>query len=113
MEKRIYLGNAFSLSMLNSNDDEINVSVKEVKLQEVKDVLKNNLFTSAVGHQSTAEILTELLEIPVDMNRINVKLEKGNTLYVFQLLARLPEGKVLTADEIKTLPHKFFRVTVK
>ncbi len=114
MEKRIYLGNAFSLSMLNTDTDkEINVSVREVELEEVKNVLKSNSFESAVGHQSTAEILSSLLELEIPVNRVNIQLSDRDVLYVFQMLMRLPEGKVLSAEEIKALPYKFVKVTIK
>jgi hypothetical protein len=115
MANKIYLSNAFSLSMLSpisSNNDGINLLVKEVPLEEVKETLKNNSFVSAIGHQATAEILSTLLEAPVPMNRVGISLEKGNVLYVFQLLTRLQEGQVLSVNEIQNLPYKFFRVEI-
>jgi hypothetical protein len=104
-----FLSNAFSLSMLNL--PEANLVVKEIPAEEVKRDLKDG-FTSAVGHQSTAEILSTLLEISVATNRVSISLKKGDVLYVFQLLTRLQEGQVLSADEIKNLPYKFFRVEI-
>lgn len=104
-----FIANAFSLSMLNST--ETNLVVKEVPVEEVKKDLKDS-FTSAVGHQATAEILSALLEMNVPANRISLSLNKGDVLYVFQLLTRLQEGQVLSADEIKNLPYKFFRVEI-
>jgi hypothetical protein len=104
-----FIANAFSLSMLSSA--ETNLSVKEVSVEEVKKDLKDG-FTSAVGHQSTAEILSALLEMNVPTNRISLSLNKGDVLYVFQLLTRLQEGQILSADEIKSLPYKFFRVEI-
>ena len=58
---------------------------------------------SAIGHQATADALEEILGEPIPMNRIQVKLEKGDVALVFRLKTRLPEGKVLTADELKAL----------
>jgi hypothetical protein len=107
-----FLSNAFSLSMLPLSSKEVNLSVKEIPVEEVKKDLKDGSFTSAVGHQSTAEILSTLLEIPVATNRVSISLNKGDVLYVFQLLTRLQEGQVLSADEIKSLPYKFFRVEI-
>jgi D-ribose pyranose/furanose isomerase RbsD len=96
----------------NLDKKEVNLSVKEVPAEEVKETLKNNSFTSAVGHQTTSEVLSTLLEIPISTNRISVSLEKGDVLYVFQLLKRIEEGKILSADEIKSLPYKFFKVEI-
>ena len=51
--------------------------------------------TSAVGHQDTANVLG------VQMNRINVHLDKGDVAYIAQLQGgRLPEGAT-------TLPEGF------
>jgi len=105
----VYLGNAFSLNMLNAS--EVQLKVSEISLQEAKNILSGG-FISAVGHQATADILSKLLDIPVLFNRIEVKLQKGDVLIVFQLLKRLEEGKVLTEEEIKSLPYKIMKVEV-
>jgi hypothetical protein len=111
MANKIYLSNAFSLSMLSSFS-EVNLLIREVTAEDVKEVLKKVSFDSAVGHQSTAEILSTLLETNVAANRISISLEKGDVLYVFQLLTRLPEGQVLSSEEIKALPFKFYKVEI-
>ncbi|MGC8647172.1 MAG: STIV orfB116 family protein, partial [Thermoplasmata archaeon] len=56
-------------------------------------------FTSAIGHQATAEALTLLLGIPVPVNRVQVFLEPGDSLLAFSLRERLPEGKIITNVE--------------
>jgi len=86
------------------------VRVKETTLEHVKTLLNEKEFISAVGHQSTADILTKLLEINVPVNRTAIKLAENDKLIVFQLMARLEEGRVLTADEVLRLPFKFFLV---
>jgi hypothetical protein len=109
-----FISNAFSLSMISnsSSSEEVVIRVKEVTLEEVKNDLYLSNFISAVGHQSTAEVLTTLLEIPISVNRITISLKKGDVLYVFQLLARLPEGQILKTEEIKALPYKFYKVEI-
>lgn len=62
---------------------------------------------SAVGHQSTAEIMTELLHTKVDMNRIEYKAEVGDVAVVFKLRGRPPEGKILTREEIEAIGYDF------
>ena len=42
-----------------------------------------------------------------------VKMKEGDMAIVFQLLQRLPEGKVLTEEEIKQLPSAWFMVIVR
>ena len=92
----MYLCNAFSLQMLGEFPTNI-------KIQEVEKLPEG--LTSAIGHQDTANVLG------VPMNRINVRLSKGDTIYVAQLVGgRLPEGST-------TLPEgfsfKFLKVEIQ
>ena len=106
----IFVSNAFSLSMLTS--DEATIKVRKVSTEEVKNLLKEEEFTSAVGHSSTADVMSKLLNVSVPVNRIQIKLQKGDTLIVFQLMKRLEEGKILSEEEIKQLPYTWFVVQV-
>jgi len=103
----VILSNAFSLGMLSTQDSIIRV--KEINLEDVKTLL-NADFMSVVGHQSTADILTKLLKINVPVNRASVKLTEKDKLIVFQILTRLEEGRVLTENEVLSLPTKFYLV---
>jgi len=106
MQHKVYLSNAFSLSMLNLNNPApARLFVRPVGLEGVKSLLELG-FESAVGHQSTAEILTKLLSIEVPTNRVTIKLEVGDTLIVFQLGIRLQEGQVLSKEEVLDLYNK-------
>lgn len=78
----------------------------QISVEEAKKMLENG-FTSAVGHQSTAELLTSIFEILIPMNRISIKMNIGDRAIIFRLLTRLEEGKVLTTKEIKELPYEF------
>lgn len=98
MQNKVYLSNAFSLSMLQMDPANVLI-IRPIDLDTVRDLLKRG-FESAVGHQSTAEILTLLLGLEVKMNRIAIKLEAGDILVVFQLSIRLQEGKVLSSEEV-------------
>lgn len=91
----MYLLNAFSLQML----DKLPTTVRIQQVESLPEGL-----TSAIGHADTAAVLG------VPMNRINVKLQPGDTAYVAQLMGgRLPEGST-------TLPEgfsfKFIKVEV-
>jgi len=108
---KIYLTNAFSLSMLTENKQQYLIEVKEVGVSEVKEILRNG-FISAVGHEPTAQLLSEMLGIEVVPNRIQVKLEKGDILVIYQLLQRLPEGRIMSKEELKAVPHKWYRLTL-
>jgi hypothetical protein len=62
---------------------------------------------SAIGHASTAEILTGLLNRPVDVNRIEFRQEPGDVAVVFKMRGRPPEGKILSSEEIESIGYDF------
>ena len=68
-------------------------------------------YTSAVGHESTAEIMSELLKVDVSVNRIQVKPVPGDQMLCFKLLKRAPEGVILSRKEINELGHEFVLMT--
>jgi len=113
----IYLCNSFTLSMLSPSLLEGGVLVKAspISLGEVKALLQEG-FVSAVGHESTARVLSSLLGTDVPFNRVQISVEEGDVIISFQFLVRLPEGKVLGDDEVLALYNegkiKFFRVEV-
>ena len=74
----------------------------KISVEEAKSLLSGG-FTSAVGHKSTAEVLSSILGVNIPENRIAISLEKGDIAVVFRLGVRLPEGKVLSAEELKEL----------
>jgi len=68
-------------------------------------------FVSAVGHPATAEFLSKLLGVPVPTNRITAHMQPGDRALVLRLIERLPEGMVLTAEEMQTLPFELSLLT--
>jgi len=104
----IYIANAFSLSMLTPP---VTVKVTEVGAEDVKRLLING-FTSAIGHESTAKIISVQLGVQVPVNRVAIKLTSSDILVVYQLLTRIPEGKILTEDEIKQVQANWYVVSV-
>jgi hypothetical protein len=100
----LYLVNAFSITML-SLFDEININVKKVTLEEVQTLLKEG-FVSVIGHEGTAQLFGQLLELPVQPNRQFLQLKKGDIVVVGSLNCRLPEGKVLDFAELEQYRDK-------
>lgn len=95
MEK--YLGNAFSLQMLDISQPSM-VKITPLGKEDFKKELKGG-FISAVGHADTAAVLADELDLQVEANRIFVSLEKGDVLLVAQLTGgRLPEGTTTLPD---------------
>ena len=90
----VYLGNAFSLQMVNM--EAYSLHVEEVAPADVPQEA-----VSCIGHSDTAHVVSHLLGREVPCQRISVSLHQGDVLYVAQLVGgRLPEGSV-------TLPEGF------
>lgn len=69
--------------------------------------LASQAFTSAVGHQGTADLLSVLLEKEIPMNRVGIQMEPGDEALIFRVKTRLPEGVVLSKEEIAKLDYEF------
>lgn len=65
------------------------------------------LNTSIIGHDATAKVMTALLGVDVPVNRQMFSQQVGQQALVFKLNGRLPEGKVLTVDEIEAIGFEF------
>lgn len=86
----LYISNAFSTKMLDAPQT---VKFEMVDVNEFNEIKKTAI--SAVGHQDTANVLG------VEMNRISLKLQKNDVLYIAELQGgRLPKG-------VTTLPEDF------
>lgn len=69
-------------------------------------VLENEL-DSAIGHDATSKVMTALLGVEVPVNRQMFCQQPGQKALVFKLNGRLPEGKILTVEEIQEIGYKF------
>lgn len=83
----------------------------DITLDEAKNLVHNNDILSAVGHKSTADILTTLLQKEIPANRIEYAQNINEKALVFKLNGRPEEGKILTADEIQEIGYKFQLLT--
>ena len=77
-----------------------------ITLEEAKRLIKETGFTSAIGHESTAKFMSEILGVPIPMNRISVRMRSGDTDLIFRLTDRLPEGKILTVEEMQSVKYE-------
>lgn len=67
---------------------------------------------SAIGHESTAQVMTELLGFDVPVNRQQFQQQPGQLALVFKLKGRPPEGKILSSDEIEAIGYEFKLMTL-
>jgi hypothetical protein len=107
---KTYIGNAFSLNMVSGDT-----------MFKVKDVSPDSVpadAVSCIGHESTAKVVSQLLDREIPMSRNAVSLEQGDCIYVVTLYTqdgkpyRAPEGVILGADGLAQLRVLIKRVTV-
>ncbi|SCY90664.1 YddF family protein [Alkaliphilus peptidifermentans] len=79
--------------------------VKDIGVNEAKSYIKDNGYISAIGHEATAEIMSELFKIHIPMNRIQFYQEVGQLAIVFKLNNRPPEGAILNRGEIEDIGY--------
>lgn len=87
-------------------------SYKEINLEEVKKIVADcDCVESALGHQSTVDVVNSLLndslKEPLEMNRIQYAQQTGDVALIFKLNGRAPEGVILTQEEIEDMGYSF------
>lgn len=84
-------------------------SLTDISLEAACELMSDNIgnLDSAIGHQSTAEIMTTLLGVEVPVNRQMFAQEVGQQALVFKLNGRPQEGKILSTEEIAAIGYKF------
>lgn len=90
------------------------VQYKVIKISEdtAFGILDEDGFTSVLGHQGTVDALKEIfpgLKGSIFLNRVEIK--EPTDQVVFKLKGRLPEGKILSLDEIKAVGYEFWSVS--
>jgi hypothetical protein len=86
---------------------------KTITMEEAMQFIEGKKFESAIGFESTAEVLSALLKTEVKYNRIQIKLQDGDQCLVFRLKDRIEEGKFYSAEELLKLNKEFGIITKK
>lgn len=81
--------------------------IEDIDINSAKSYIIQNGFVSAIGHEATAEIISEVLGFDIKMNRIQFHQEIGQLAVVFKLNERPPEGEVLNREEIERIGYSF------
>lgn len=68
--------------------------------------LASDGFVSAIGHEGAAALLSQLLDQSVQMNRKRIRLHPGDRALVLRLDQRLPEGRILSYQELSQMPFE-------
>ncbi len=110
MKKTIYLTNSFSTNMLKATNIVVfkKMSLKKT-IKFLNEEKENANIISAIGHEGTAKLLSNLLGFEVPTDRKNSYFsKKSDYLLIFTFGARLPEGKVLSQKELKNYKLRIF-----
>lgn len=81
--------------------------VRTIKLEEAQNLAQSNELDSAVGHDTTAQIMSDLLGVEVETCRQQFSQEIGQMALVFKLKGRPPEGVILSRQEIEAMGYEF------
>jgi hypothetical protein len=68
-------------------------------------------WVSAVGHESTARLMSEVLDIGIPVNREAINPMPGDKLFCFKLKGRAPEGVVLDREQVETMGYEWLVMT--
>ncbi|MBX0310207.1 MAG: DUF1874 domain-containing protein [Sulfurihydrogenibium sp.] len=80
------------------------IRIKRIDVNQARQLVNQNQFISAIGHDSTAKLLSMLLGIDIPVNRIQVEMTSGDIGLHFVLKKRLPEGHVIkTIQELEEI----------
>ena len=101
----LYVLNTLIVPVNFSQHSQVTVTFRRVTVEEAKAILSSQSFTSAVGHEGTAQLLSKLLGVHIPYNRQTIYMQPGDQCLHFFLSTRLPEGRVLSEDELKTLDY--------
>lgn len=82
-----------------------NYRMQVIDTETAKRLIQLHGYTSAIGHEGTADVLSELLGVEVSMNRIKSTQRPGQLAVCLQLRDRQPEGVILTADVVKRIGY--------
>jgi hypothetical protein len=104
-ENMLYVLNTLVLPVDFEAKRQYEIYLERIDIELARKMLSEKEFISAVGHEATAKLLTEMLGIEIPFNRIAVKLRPGDMCLHFVLRTRLPEGKVLSEKELKKLEY--------
>jgi hypothetical protein len=97
-ETKMKLANAFSISMLPLEGV---VVFDKLKQEEAISYLHRDM-ESYIGHQDTANLLSNILGLEVPVNRASLTIFPGEDIVIAQYIGpRLPEGTTVLPDDAK------------
>lgn len=82
----------------------------KITLKEVIAYMSLLNYDSYIGHQSTADVLSTITKKQIIMNRSQFFQKVGQTAIIFKLQERVPEGVILSIEEIEKIGYDFYEL---
>jgi hypothetical protein len=79
----------FLNAVVTSSKTPMTLKTRPTSLEEVKELVRNREIASYIGHEATAQLLSQLLNINVPMNRAMYDPKPGDVAIVVRLRKRL------------------------
>lgn len=102
----IYILNSFSVPVNYDEVSSVLLKIERVSVDEARSFLRDKEFQSAIGHESTARLLSELLGVKILPNRVSIHMHKHDIGIHFVIARRLKEGEIISYEELSK--EKFF-----
>jgi hypothetical protein len=71
--------------------------------EEAKSILSAG-FISAIGHESTARVMSDIIGVEIPHNRITIRMESGDKAVALWLLNRPGEAEVYSREDLAAVP---------
>ncbi|MEM3415153.1 MAG: DUF1874 domain-containing protein [Thermoproteota archaeon] len=106
----IYILNTLIVPVNFDEEKEVKIVLVKMTVGRAKTFLrfakeKDVPIVSAVGHEATAKLLSKLLGTEISCERKNIYMKPGDIGIHFFLKQRLPEGKILSEEELQKLDY--------
>lgn len=80
------------------------VTFERITIDEAREILSKG-FISVIDHEGTAQVLSHILDMEVQVNKINIYMNENDEGIHFVLKEGLSEGKILSAEELVQLDY--------
>lgn len=78
--------------------------LSDISVERAREILADGNFISAIGHESTAQIISTVLGMEVPMNRVNASFDNvGDLAVCFKLNSRPKEGAILSFEDLQEI----------
>lgn len=81
-------------------------AMSAISAEEATSILQEG-FTSAIGHEGSAEVFTAVTGVNVPVNRIQASMEIGDRAVCLKLRGRIPEGAILDKAACESIGYDF------